>query len=90
MTKANRKDYRGAIAYYSNAIEIPDIPDDVRGMVLYNRALAYSSIDEDEKAALDLEEMLKISGLPEKVKTAAIRRRERIRKRGERRETHEE
>jgi hypothetical protein len=83
IAKANKKDYRGAIADYSEAIGAADIPSDVKGMALYNRALAYDAIDDDAKAAADLAAMLKIPGLPENIVTQARRRRERLRRRGE-------
>lgn len=84
MAKAKKGDYNGAIADYSAAIGAPDIPTDVRAMVTYNRALAYSAIQEHAKAADDLAAMLKMPGLSEEIKTAAHQRRERIRKRNER------
>jgi hypothetical protein len=83
MSKANKRDYVGAIADYSAAVELPTIPADVKAMALYNRALAYSSIHEDEKAAADLADVLEMPGLAENVKTAAQQRRERIRRRNE-------
>lgn len=84
MAKANKRDYEGAIVDYSAAIRTSDIPTDVKAMAIYNRALAYSAIHEDEKAAEDLSTMLEMPGLSERIKTEASRRRERIRKRGER------
>ncbi len=84
MAKANKGDYDGAIADYSAAIRAPDTPTDVKAMATYNRALAYSAIQEDAKAAEDLAAMLEMPGLSEEIKTAAQRRRERIRRRNER------
>jgi hypothetical protein len=81
MAKARVKDYRGAIADYSAAIESSKIPMDVKGMATYNRALAYAAIDEDEKAASDLAAMLEMPGLPENIVNQARQRRERIRRR---------
>jgi hypothetical protein len=81
MAKARVKDYRGAIADYSAAIESSNIPMDVKGMATYNRALAYAAIDEEEKAATDLAAMLEMPGLPESIVTQARQRRERIRRR---------
>jgi len=81
VAKANKKDYQGAIADYSEAIGSADIPTDVKGMALYNRALAYAAIEDDVKAAADLAAMLKIPGLPENIVTQARRRRERLRRR---------
>jgi hypothetical protein len=83
MEKAKTRDYEGAIADYSAAIQMPKIPADVRAMAIYNRALAYSAIHEDTKAAEDLGDLLQTPGLPENIKTAAEQRRERMRRRSE-------
>ena len=83
MAKANRRDYDGAIADYSAAIESPQIPADVKAMAIYNRALAYSASHEDAKAAEDLAALLEMPELPENIRTAAQQRRERIRRRNE-------
>ena len=37
MAKAEKRDYEGAIADYSTAIELAKIPADVKAMALYNR-----------------------------------------------------
>ncbi len=83
MVKANKRDYDGAIADYSAAIRAPDIPTDVKAMALYNRALAYSAIHEDAKAAEDLSAMLAMPGLSKRIKKEASQRQERIRQRDE-------
>jgi hypothetical protein len=81
MSKARNKDYLGAIADYTAAIESPHIPMDVKGMATYNRALAYAAVDEDQKAADDLAAMLTMPGLPENILREARQRRERLRRR---------
>jgi len=81
MDKAKKDDFSGAILEYSACMESPGIPPDVTAMALYNRALAYSAIDENVKAADDLTAVLKLPGLPDKIKTAASQRKERIRRR---------
>ncbi len=81
MSKARNKDYLGAIADYTAAIESPHIPADVKGMAAYNRALAYAAINEDQKAADDLAAMLTMPGLPENILREARQRRERLRRR---------
>lgn len=81
MAKASKGDFAGAVVDYSATIQAPNTPNDVLGMALYNRALAYSAIHEDEKAAEDLTRVLSMRGLPEKISTAASQRRERIRRR---------
>jgi hypothetical protein len=83
MEKAKRQDYAGAIVDYGAAIESPQIPHDVKAMAIYNRALAYSAIDEDASAAEDLAALLEMPGLPENIATAAQQRRERVRRRSE-------
>jgi hypothetical protein len=81
MSKAKNGDFAGAVLDYSATIEAAGISNDVLGMALYNRALAYSAIHENDKAAEDLARALSIPGLPENIKVAAIQRQERIRRR---------
>ncbi|MBN2293599.1 MAG: hypothetical protein JXM70_14310 [Pirellulales bacterium] len=83
MAKANKHDYNGAITDYSAAIRAPNIPTDVKAMTLYNRALAYSAIHEDEKSVEDLTAVLEIPGLAKNIKKEAQERRERLRRRDE-------
>jgi hypothetical protein len=81
MSKAKKGDFAGAIVDYSATIDARGIPNDVLGMALYNRALAYSAIHEDEKAGDDLTKVLGMPGLPDNIKVAASQRRERLRRR---------
>lgn len=81
MVKAAKHDHRGAIAEYSAAIESAATPPDVKAMATYNRALAYSAIHENDKAANDLKAVLKMPGLSDRIKEAALRRQERLRRR---------
>ena len=83
MAKAEKRDYEGAIADYSTAIELAKIPADVKAMALYNRALAYQAIREDTKSNEDLAAVLETPGLPEYIKTAAEQRRKRVQRRSE-------
>src|SRR5689334_22937895 len=71
MANANKHNYEDAIADYSAAIRIPDVPPDVKSMATYNRALAYSSIHDNEKAAEDLAAVLQMPELPERIKREA-------------------
>lgn len=81
MSKAKKGDFAGAVLEYTSAIDAEGISNDVLAMALYNRALAYSAIQESDKAAEDLTRALSIPGLPENIKVAAIQRQERIRRR---------
>ena len=84
MAKAGKYDHEGAIADYSAAIGEHNIPADVKGMVLYNRALSYSATHEEAKAAEDLAAVLELPGVPANIKLHAQQRRERIRQRDKR------
>jgi tetratricopeptide (TPR) repeat protein len=83
MAKANERDYEGAIADYSAAIEMAKIPADVRAMAIYNRALAYSALNDEVKSVEDLSTLLDLPGVPENIRTAVQQRRERLRRRSE-------
>jgi hypothetical protein len=85
VAKANKCDYDGAITDYSTAIQAPNVPNDVKAMAMYNRALAYSAIHEDAKAAEDLVAVLEMPGLPANITSHAKERRERMRRRDEKR-----
>ena len=54
MSKAKNGDFAGAVLDYTSAIDASGISNEVLGMALYNRALAYSAIHESDKAAEDL------------------------------------
>ncbi|MGO9115635.1 MAG: hypothetical protein ACLP9L_41035 [Thermoguttaceae bacterium] len=81
MAKANKRNYAGAIADYSAAIHEPHLTPDVKAMILYNRALAYSAMHEDAKSAEDLAAVLEMPRLSHEIRTQAQQRRERMRRR---------
>jgi hypothetical protein len=62
MTRAKQHDHEGAIADYTAAIELSDIPDDVIAMALYNRALVYVAAGDDAKGVDDLDSVLAMDG----------------------------
>jgi Tfp pilus assembly protein PilF len=81
MVKAKKGDFAGAIVDYTQTLEAKNTPPDVVAMAMYNRALAYSAIHEDAKAAQDLKNVLAMPSLPESIKVAASQRQERVRRR---------
>jgi len=83
MAKADKRDYDGAIADYSAAIQMAKIPADVKAMALYNRALSYQAIQENAKSSEDLAAVLEMTGLPENIRVAAEQRRKRVERRSE-------
>ena len=58
MARAKKHDYEAAIADYTAAIEMTDVPVDVKAMVLYNRALVYVAAGDDSKGVDDLDAVL--------------------------------
>lgn len=87
VKKAGKHEYQGAIADYTDVIKGQNTPEDLKTMAIYNRALAYSAINEVEKAAQDLDAVIKMPAVSQRVKTAALRRQERIRQRTEKDES---
>ena len=81
MAKAKRRDFAGAIVDYSAAMGHPDVPADIRAMVTYNRALAYSALHIDTKAVEDLDVVLHMPGVSKEIAAAARDRQERLRRR---------
>lgn len=71
IKKANKLDHQGAIDDYTTTIEMPDTPEYMIAMALYNRALAHVSIGENQKGTEDLNAVLGIDHAPANVKTVA-------------------
>ena len=58
MAKANKHDHEGAIADYTEAIGMHQVPEETIAMLLYNRALVYVASGDNEKGILDLNTVL--------------------------------
>jgi tetratricopeptide (TPR) repeat protein len=74
-----------AIAIYTRLIDSKGHTADLRARALFNRALAYSSLKDDERAEADLAQVLTVPNLAENVQIAARSQLARVRKRTERR-----
>ena len=76
MARAKRRDHEGALAKYTAAIDSKDVPDDVKAMALYNRALVYVATGDDSKGVDDLDTVLAMDGgiMIVNVKTMAKRK----------------
>jgi len=72
------KDLKGALSAYTSAIELPDAPDDVKAMALYNRALILVAEGAIEKALADLKVVMELPVPLHVIKLAARRRLERL------------
>lgn len=72
-----------AVEIFNSLLATPTLGTTVRASALYNRALAYSALDEDDKAMDDLKKVLALPGCPDNVLTAAKTRMARVKKRAE-------
>ena len=80
---AKAKRPQQAIELYNQLLADGGTSSMVRARSLFNRALAYSSMHDDQKALADLDELLARPDVPENVKTAARAQLLRVRKRSE-------
>src|SRR5262245_37930943 len=74
-----------AIVIYSRLIDASGSSADLRARALFNRALAFSSLKDDERATNDLTQVLAVPNLADNVQIAARSQLARVRKRTERR-----
>ena len=86
MVNARRRNHQAAIDDYSSVIGVSGVPDDVKAMALYNRALAYATIEDICQAAEDLNEVLGMPNAPAQIKTEAVRKLARMQQRADRAE----
>ena len=86
VAKARRHDHRAAIDDYTSAIGVSGVPDDVKAMALYHRALAHVAIDDTCRGAEDLDDVLEMPNAPAQIKTEAVRKLARMQQRAERTE----
>lgn len=82
VEKAKDKDYAGALANYTAAIESKRAPGDIKAMALFNRGLIYSLQGEQGRAEADLDAAIREPAAPAEVVSAAKEKRERLRRRG--------
>lgn len=74
LVKIEKNDRAGAIGDYTQVIQHASTPHDIKGMALYNRALAYAAIGDEENAQADLQTALALSGVSAKVRQEVQRR----------------
>jgi hypothetical protein len=78
MARTEKKDSGGAMDAYTSAIELPDAPDDVKAMALYNRALLFAAEGKADRALADLNAVMEMPAALHDIKRAARRRLERL------------
>jgi hypothetical protein len=81
LASAMKHDQKGARDAYTAAIDMPDAPADLRAMALYNRALLSAAANEFPQAVQDLNAVLAMQAAPQIVKSAAIHKLDRMRRR---------
>jgi hypothetical protein len=81
MQRASDRDLEGAIADYTEVVEMGKAPPDLKAMALMNRALAYSRVGDDEKAHADLDKVLAMPDAGAQVKAAATEKLHRMKRR---------
>jgi hypothetical protein len=81
MQRASDRDLEGAIADYTEVIEMGKAPTDLKAMALMNRALAFSRSGDDEKAQSDLDKVLAMPDAGAQVKAAATEKLHRMKRR---------
>jgi lipoprotein NlpI len=74
MERAKRQDHAGAIDDYTATINMPQVPQDVKAMALFNRALILSSDGDNPLARNDLNQVLAMVETPPDVRTEARRK----------------
>jgi hypothetical protein len=84
MQHAHAKRPAQAIAIYDSLVNSKGTSATLRARALFNRALAHSSLKEDQKAIVDLEEVVATPGAPENVLSAARDQLARVRNRMQR------
>ena len=84
ISKARDRQHVAAIENYTAVLGISGVPEDVKAMSLFNRALAYATAD-DSSGAEDLNMVLKMPDAPTHIKTEATRKLARMQQRAERR-----
>ena len=71
MALAKAHDHQGAIDEYTAAIELEDVPADVKAMALFNRGLVHMAAGDYRRSVEDLDEVLVMDEAPENVKAMA-------------------
>ena len=78
MQQANRHHEKSAMESYTDSIEMPDMPGDVRAMSLYNRALLHEVSKNYTLARADLNAIFAIPSVPHQIASSARQKLERM------------
>lgn len=83
LARVEKQDPHGAMDAFTSAIELPNAPDDVKAMALYNRALLFTGTGDLSKALADLNAVMTMPAALRSIKSAARRRLDRIQRQKE-------
>ena len=81
MKRAKSRDWEGAIDVYTSVMNMDAAPPDLKAMAQFNRALAYNSDREFDRAKDDLNAVLASNEIPQNIRTAAEEKLNRMQKR---------
>jgi len=71
MAHAEKRDLESAIEAYTKVANMKSVPQDIKAMALFNRALAYSRNKNDDLAGNDLKLVLAMDKAPSRIKIAS-------------------
>jgi hypothetical protein len=74
MMRAKLHKWWAALDDYTVVIDMAETPSNVRAMALYNRALVYRALDNESDAVDDLNRVLRMAGVAERIKAEARRK----------------
>ncbi len=80
---AKSKNPNEAIAIYNDLLRSTTVSVSMKASALFNRALAHSSLKDDDQAIADLKELVALPGIPENIRATARTQLVRLRNRAE-------
>ena len=78
LARVAKRDPLGAMDAFTSAIELPNAPDDVKAMAMYNRALLLAGTGDAANAIADLNAVMTMPAALRSIKVAAKRRLDRM------------
>jgi hypothetical protein len=81
LASAMKHDQKAALDAFTAAIDMRDAPAHLRAMALYNRALLFGTANDFRKTIQDLNMVMAMTAAPQKVKSAARQKLDRMQRR---------
>ena len=87
MACANNAEPDNAIKHYTDVVNAPESPRDVKAMALFNRALVYTTIGKEPQAKVELKAILEMPEATAKIRRSANDKLVRMQRQQKREET---